>query len=175
MYGREFREPFGRDWTFALVPAAHGWDIRVFDRAGMDLSQLTPPWRGAPNPREIHGWHFRNAANTGPNTGDVNAPQERRAFLISPAVSGTGGFKPSADAPPADTPGPDTPTNRGLTDSSVPHDEGRGVLTILDYDLADLSPGQKARMTRLKFAVCLNWPARTPATGDGADAQTQED
>jgi hypothetical protein len=151
---RAFRESFGPGWTFALVPAAHGWNIRVFDRAGMDLSQLTPPWRGTPNPREIYGWHFRNAANTGPNTGDVNAPQKRRAFLISPAVSGTGGFKPSVDAPPADTSG-----NRGLADSSVSHDEGRGVLTILDYDLADVSPGQKARMIRLKFSVCMNWPA----------------
>lgn len=93
---RDFNEYLdGPGWTFQLKRAPHGWDVRLLDEDGLDLTQMTPPLRGAPNPRELYGWHFRNAANTGSNTGDVNAPQKLRLFGFDPALSGTGGYRPN--------------------------------------------------------------------------------
>jgi len=130
-------------WSFRLEPALHGWDIRVRDVRDMDLTQVTPPFHSVPNPREIYGWHFRNAANKEKNTGDINAPQHLRLFEFSPSLTGTGGFRPPQNEFSAEQPSPD---------------QGRGMLRILDMGLADLEPGQKARMNYLKFNVCLTWP-----------------
>jgi hypothetical protein len=133
--------PFGPGLVLALVPAKHGWNLRILDSENTDLSQMTPPLNG-PNARDIHGWHFRNADNTGANDGSVNAPQHLRLFIFSPALSGTGGFKPS----------------REITPKDVEDAEGRGWLKILDMGLSDLEPGQQARMTYLKFIACVTWP-----------------
>lgn len=138
-----FLAELGNGWVFALRPAPHGWTLAVLDEAELDLTQLTPPWRFSPNPRELYGWHFRNADNSGPNEGEVNAPQTLRQFLISPGVSGTGGFRPPADAP---------------ADPESLLAEGSGTLVILDYGLADLRVGQQARMVYLRFSACLTWP-----------------
>ncbi len=134
-------------WLFMLEPAQYGWDIRVYsnlpgDAPGIDMAAITPPFH-APNAREIYGWHFRNADNTGPNMGDVNAPQALRLFAFSPALIGTGGFRPP-DTDLASEPNPD---------------DGRGWLIVADYGLADLEPGQQARMVYLRFEACLTWPA----------------
>lgn len=129
-------------WAFLLEPIPYGYMIRVYDSDGLDLSQTTPPFHG-PNAREIEGWHFRNAANTGANIGDVNAPQELRLFEFSPALTGTGGYRP-----------PD-----GALEIEPNPDDGRAWLRILDYGLADLEPGQQARMVYLHFTACLTWPS----------------
>ena len=60
-----------------------GWRIAIF---GADSTQdyvgiATPPYHGV-NEAVIEAWHFRNQANTGPNTGDINAPQEQRGFFF---------------------------------------------------------------------------------------------
>ncbi len=123
-----YRAPVGADWSFALLPAGKGYDLKIFDRRGRDLSAATPPLHAEPNPRQLYGWHFRNAANSASNEGDVNAPQELRLFHFTPDV-------------------------RAPDDVS-----GRGWLRVLDYGLADLEPGQKARMVYLKFEACLTWP-----------------
>ena len=138
-------------WVFALMSTEEGWVIRLFDHAqiGMaaDLTALTPPLHSTPNPRDLFGWHFRNADNTGPNDGSVNAPQELRAFVISPGLAGTAGYKPSTDPgePRLMEPGPD---------------DGIGWLKVVDYGLAgnSLVKGQRARMNYLKFDACLSWP-----------------
>ncbi|MBV1916355.1 MAG: hypothetical protein KUG72_13285 [Pseudomonadales bacterium] len=139
---RRFAQTVGGRWLYTLEPSAYGWDMRLRDKDGVDLSQITPPFRLAPNPREIYGWHFRNAANTAKNSGDVNAPQHVRLFQFSASLSGTGGFRP-----PSGTASP----------QQIDPDNGRGALTILDMGLADLEPEQKARMNYLKFHVCLTW------------------
>jgi hypothetical protein len=130
-------------WMLQLIPAEHGWDLQLIARDGVDLSQVTPPFRLAPNPRQLYGWHFRNQDNTGPNEGSVNAPQELRLFIFSPALEGTGGFKPSGD---------------GLDREAVNQAEGRGWLRVVDHGLADLAPSQQARMVYLSFEACLSWP-----------------
>ena len=86
---RDFREAMGPGWTLALLRDAHGWNLRLLDQDGLDLTQFTPPLRFPPNPREIYGWHFRNVDNTGPNDGSVNAPQRMRPFVFAsdPAAS----------------------------------------------------------------------------------------
>lgn len=151
--------PFGPDYALVLQPAQAGWNLRVEDSAGTDLSQMTPPLHG-PNPRQIFGWHFRNADNTGMNDGSVNAPQHLRLFVFSPGLSGTAGIKPSGEIKPED----------------VADSEGRGWLRILDMGLTDLEPGQQARMTYLQFIACLTWPASLdePAQPDPETIVTPE-
>lgn len=133
-------------WVFGLMPAPFGYDLGVFSGnigadGTVDFSAITPPFNG-PNPRQLYGWHFRNADNTGPNRGEVNAPQELRLFIFSPALAGTGGFRP-----------PDG----NFTQEPNP-DDGRGWLRIDDYGLADLDPGETARLVYLNFSACLTWP-----------------
>ena len=141
---RTFRETIGPGWTFTLLQKEKGWAIRLMDKDGLDLTQITPPFHAPANPRDIEGWHFRNADNTASNDGSKNAPQALRLFVFSPALSGTGGFKP--------------PTSDGPALSEPDPDGGRGWFRIDDYGLADLEPGQKARMVYLKFFACLTWP-----------------
>lgn len=129
---------FGPGLRFELRPTPAGWEIAVLDMAGIDRSAVTPPLQPAEtNPRQIAGWHFRNADNTGPNQGDVNAPQTVRTFAFA------------LDAETA-LGGPVDPAAEGI---------GRGVLAILDYGLADIATGERARMVHLRFGVCLEWPA----------------
>jgi len=140
-----FYQVMHNGWVFALIKAETGWAIRVYDGEpvanAVDLTGLTPPLSAPLNPRQIYGWHFRNAANTGPNQGDVNAPQHLRAFVISPSLAGTGGIRPS------------TP---GAIPATDPMD-GIGWLRILDMGLADLEQGGTARMNYLKFDACVTW------------------
>ncbi len=149
---RNFYHTLDNGWVFALMRAENGWLVRLYDREpigdAVDLTSLTPPLRGAPNPRDIFGWHFRNADNTGPNEGDVNAPQSLRAFVISPSLAGTGGFKPSGGQNFAPSP-----------------DDGIGWLKVVDFGLANPKPGVPARMNYLQFDACLSWP-RPPAERD---------
>ncbi|MCW5716872.1 MAG: hypothetical protein KIS68_03460 [Bauldia sp.] len=129
---------FGPGLSFELRPTPAGWEIAVTDTAGIDRSAITPPVHPAEtNPRQIAGWHFRNADNTGPNQGDVNAPQTVRSFAF--ALD-----RETALAGPVD------PGAAGI---------GHGVLAIQDYGLADLAAGERARMVHLQFGACLDWPA----------------
>jgi hypothetical protein len=134
--GERFTAPAGPGWTFVLEPGDHGWTIRLLDQGGDDLSRITPPFHFVPNPRELHGWHFRNRANTGPNLGDVNAPQRRREFIFD-----RGG---DADRPLAER---------------VAAAEGRGTLVITDFSLSPPEPGERAKFAVLSFDACLSWPA----------------
>lgn len=153
--GTRHAYPVGPGWRLAFEPTDHGWQLRLYDGAdpavARDLSSVTPPFRGAPNPRDIFGWHFRNAANDGPNTGDVNAPQHLRQFFFSTAPSGTGGFKPAPDGPAHPPPDPQ---------------DGRGWLRLTDMTLSPPAPGERAAMRHARLDLCLTWPrdaAQDPA------------
>ncbi len=146
---RSYRQPVGNRWTFTLLRQERGWAIRLKARDGIDLTQVTPPFRG-PNPRDIEGWHFRNASNTAANDGSVNAPRELRIFQFSPGLEGTGGFRP--------------PSGTAIVDAV-----GRGWFKIDDYALADLEPDQQARMMYLKFFACLTWPKSTEEIAEETD------
>jgi len=137
-----FHEILPNGWDFALLPTDFGWNLRMFDAEGRDITAYTPPYRFGPNDREIYGWHFRNAENTGMNDGSVNAPQTMRTFVIAPDFAASG-----VDPFAVDT-----------TDPAVREMLGEGRLTILDYGLADLEADTQARMVYLRFSSCLTWP-----------------
>jgi hypothetical protein len=42
---------------------------------------------------------------------------------------------------------------------------GSGELRILDYGLADLEPGERARLVWMKFEVCVSWRSREAGAG----------
>ena len=127
--GRTFSRKFG-GFVFTLVPGAEGnWHIQVSQGRHRGLELITGPQHFIPNPTDIEGWHFRNTANTGPNTGDLNAPDETRHFLFSPHW-------------------PRCPDSNLETD-------GQGKLEITDMKLENLEPGQKATMTMMQFRVTL--------------------
>ncbi|MCB1163933.1 hypothetical protein KDL67_14695 [bacterium] len=152
--GESFREAVGPRWLFVLEPEPAGWGIRLYEQ-GRDLSAITPPIRGASNPRDLLGWHFRNAANTGPNTGDVNAPQSPRRFRFATTLERLDALAPSRD-----------PAAPGLT--APGEQDGAGELRILDFTLDSLEPGGRARFAAMDFELCLRWPAEAgyPAPED---------
>ena len=150
IYGNHnFAQALDNGWVFRLSASQYGWKIYVFssdeNTPNIDMAQVTPSYRSLPSQLEIDGWHFRNAANTGANKGDVNAPQHLRIFSFSRALIGTGGFKSSlgADGPPMFEADPN---------------DGRGWFKILGFGLTDLEQGQKAKMNYLEFKACLTWP-----------------
>jgi hypothetical protein len=144
--GEAFERPFGPGLVFRLEPTPLGWLITVReDGRDEDLARLTPPFHFVPNPRELEGWHFRNAANTGPNEGDVNAPGETRAFIFSPVVGRT-------------IAGPTAIANPTSEEIEAVRAAGSGTLWIEDYRLDHLEPGQeRAGFAWLRFTVALEW------------------
>jgi hypothetical protein len=140
---------FGRStpagWILRLVPTAEGWSLRVSvkGRETEDLSRLTPPWHFVPNRREIEGWHFRNAANTAPNDGSVNAPQELREFIFSPEVGRGVEYDGSATR---------------AEDVAKVRSFGRGWLFIESYSLTPPRQGERASFESLRFSACLTSP-----------------
>jgi len=129
-----------------LEPVEHGWTLQISkrDRPAEDLSRLTPPWHFVPNPREIEGWHFRNAENTGPNDGSVNAPGAERDFIFSPDVGRGIEYAGSATTP---------------ADVEKVRSYGHGWLLIESFGLTPAWPGERAAFEALTFSVCLTWPA----------------
>ena len=144
--GESFERTTPDGWILKLRPEPTGWRLEVTmkGREEEDLSRLTPPWHFVPNPREIDGWHFRNADNTGPNDGSVNAPQELREFIFSPSVGRDIEYQGSA------TSADDVAKVRAF---------GRGWLFIEKSTLTPASRGEKAAFETMTFSACLTWPA----------------
>lgn len=144
--GEVFEHRFGPGLVLRLEPAPAGWLITMRETGrDEDLARLTPPLHFVPNPRELEGWHFRNAANTGPNEGDVNAPGKTRAFIFSPEVGRTIAG-PTATA---------SPTREEI---EAVRAAGSGTLWIDDYRLDRIDSGQpRAGFAWLRFTVALEW------------------
>lgn len=144
--GHRFSKTTRSGWILRLAPDAEGWFLQVTmkGREKEDLSRLTPPWHFVPNPREIEGWHFRNADNTGPNDGSVNAPQELREFFFSPAVGREVDYSGSATS---------------AEDVEKARSFGRGWFYIESYRLAPPRRGERAAFETMTFSACLTWPA----------------
>lgn len=142
--GQSFRYPLRDRLVFELIPIEFGWEIvlRSSERPQENLARLTPPSHGI-NPRYIEGWHFRNADNTGPNDGSVNAPQEKRQFHFSPKVGKTIDYPLAAQQ------------MRQIAD------DGRGTLTVTDLRLGNLGKGQRAHIEAMKFRVELRHDPKT--------------
>ena len=140
--GETFSHEFLPGYRFELRPIEHGWEIIVRDawRPEENLARLTPPFHFVPNPRFIEGWHFRNADNTGPNEpgeGSVNAPQHVRDFIFSPRVGVSIRYPPDS------------------VDVERIGDDGHGTLVISHMLLGNLTPGERATISRIRFRVRL--------------------
>jgi len=156
--GQAFEQPIGDGLVFRLAPDLHGWTIGVVaaGRPDEDFAGVaTPPYRGT-NTRHLEGWHFRNRANTGPNEGDVNAPQHERdfAFVLTTAdyrragqaVDGLlWGARPEADL-------------QRLRETLEQVSRGRGLLRITGSGLGNLVPGAQAWFEWMTFDVELCRP-----------------
>jgi hypothetical protein len=144
--GGRFIQATPSGWQVRLVPVQYGWVLQVGAKlqGDDDYSRLTPPLHGVPNPREIEGWHFRNADNTGPNDGSVNAPQKLREFIFSPLVGHGIDYNGSA-----------------TTSEEVERVRkfGQGWLSIDKSELSPVAKGQRASIQSMEFTVCLTWPA----------------
>jgi hypothetical protein len=145
--GERFSELSAAGWILRLVPVTEGWllEVTTNERIDEDLSRLTPPLHFAPNPREIVGWHFRNANNTGPNDGSVNAPQALREFIFSPRVG-------------RDIQGRNATAGPTVEDNDAVRSFGRGWLFIDSYTLTPERSGERAAFETLRFTACLTWP-----------------
>jgi hypothetical protein len=148
--GESFAHPFGAGLEFRLEPQPLGWRIAVRQEGrDEDLARLTPPFHFVPNPREIEGWHFRNADNTGPNEPgeqSVNAPGAVREFVFSPDVGRT-------------IAGPSATASVSPDDVDAVRRFGEGTLTILEYRLTPPAAGAQAGMEWMRFRVELSWLA----------------
>ena len=144
-YAESFRQTTPSGWILRLDLLPEGWRLQTTTRGREteDLSRLTPPWHFVPNPREIEGWHFRNADNTGPNDGSVNAPQKLREFTFSPAVGREIDCSGTATAE-------DVENVRSF---------GRGWLFIESFRLTPPRRGERAAFETITFSACLTWPA----------------
>jgi hypothetical protein len=157
--GQPFERGFAQRLVFRLEPLPLGWMVTVRERGrDEDLARLTPPLHGVPNPRDIEGWHLRNADNTGPNEPgekNVNAPGELREFIFSPEVGRTiAGAGAQAGPTPADI--------------AAVRSYGEGELKILRTRFNDLEPGRQAGLEWMRFQVTLSWPRGSePADNSG--------
>jgi hypothetical protein len=143
--GESFERLLAARWILRVQPDPEGWllEISAKGREEEDLSRLTPPWHFVPNPREIEGWHFRNEANTGPNEGSINAPQELREFIFSPEVGREIDYNGSGTSP---------------GDVEKVRAYGRGWLFIEKYRLTPPARGTRAAFETMTFSACLTWP-----------------
>ena len=132
-------------WILNLTPDESGWFISVGmkGREDEDISRITIPWHFM-NARGLDGWHFRNAANTTPNDGSVNAPGRMREFIFSPRVG--------RDLEPGGT--------SGMAEVEAVAAFGKGWVFLNDYALSPPKEGERASFTKIGFTACLLWDSR---------------
>jgi hypothetical protein len=164
--GEKFEKALPNDLGFILEPTPYaeegwvGWTVFVgpasepFNNyAGI----ATPPFRGL-NGLEILGWHFRNADNTAPNDGSVNAPQEERLFSF---VLNDTDYQIASETVECIM-WPPLCENMDISEAidlhqSVPKASGRLLVTQLA--LGNLKPGKRAWIENMEFKVELELPA----------------
>jgi hypothetical protein len=149
---------------FRLVPIstradADGWSITLIaeDSTHDFIGIATPPYHGV-NEREIAAWHFRNADNTAPNTGDVNAPQEERGFNF---VTNARDYDACARALDIVL-WPNGRAQVTVDSASAALDEvprGEGRLMIHDMKLGGLGAGLDPWIESMRFEVSLTLPS----------------
>jgi hypothetical protein len=153
--------------TFCLRPHTtwhenDGWEILISDTAHDRCSHgfnaiVTPPFHGE-NPVFIAGYQFRNADNTAPNDGSVNAPQEVRSFnfLFSQKDYETVWSAHNCLAR--------NECENGLSSDDAVKviaitPKSAAVMTITDLELGNLIPHDHAWIESIKFEVKIYLPA----------------
>ena len=160
--GQALELPLSGGLVFRLAPDAYGWTMGVIaaGRPDEDFAGIaTPPYHGI-NARYLEGWHFRNHANTGPNAGDVNAPQDERDFAFVLSANDYARASRTLEAllwgarPEAERQQPMETLERVS--------RGRGRLRVTGSSLGNLLPGAHAWFEWLSFDVELCRPAAPP-------------
>ncbi|MCW5716871.1 MAG: hypothetical protein KIS68_03455 [Bauldia sp.] len=149
--------------SLVLVPDDFGWRFEVQDTEGRQLPIVVAPSRppGAAI-ADLRGFSFRNAGNTGPSPPALADP-----------VTITFHFGLSARDPLQH---PELNIAPGVPAAAGADSFGTVSLRLLDYGLADLAPGERARMVYVSFTGCVGWSvAQTDAgVGPGLDFLPEE-
>jgi len=146
--GQRLELPTGA-YKLIVEPNEFGWRIRVATTDGATLPVVAPP-TGTPQPQPgLLGFLYRNHDNTGPSPlAQAGTPISMRLWFGARATD------PSVN-PELIVPAHPNPLHQGEV-----------AFELLDYGLADLEPGQRARMVYALFEGCLSWPA-ADETGGG--------
>jgi hypothetical protein len=164
--GEKFEKALPNGLVFNLLPTKSaeegwmGWVIHIGPASESSHNYtgvVTPPFRGI-NTLQILGWHFRNADNTGPNDGSVNAPQEERAFYF---VLHEEDYQVASEAlecimwPPLCE---DMDEQEAFDlHRNVP--KTGGTLLVTQLELGNLKPEEQAWIEYMEFEVELDLPA----------------
>lgn len=140
--------------SLVLVPDEFGWRFEVQDADGRQLPIVVAPSRPPGTAiADLHGFSFRNAGNTGPSLAAMTDP-----------VTITFHFGLSARDPLLHPELVIVPAAPGATGADS---FGTVSLQLLDYGLADLAPGERARMVYAAFSGCVSWTVAEADSGIG--------
>jgi hypothetical protein len=156
---------------FRLLPSPEGWSIiigRPGDKTEDYVGIATPPYHGV-NPVFIEAWHFRNADNTGPNEGQVDAPAGVRDFSFVLSHAQYQKFLDALNIWSGSNPDATEKKHDAATDFLLTGPRRNGKLTILDMKLGGLEKGTRPWFESMKFAVDLCFPPPTATPGEKAD------
>lgn len=153
----------GQQYEFRLLPTSTGWIIWIGDPAHRDrnlVAAATLSTEEGLNPAVIEGWHFRNKANTGPNTPGpkgVDAPQRSRTFAF---VLNSADFIRARQAIEVLRWRQSLPADqvKAARESLQTMPIARGVLRIEALELSNFVEGSRAVIERMAFSVRIEWP-----------------
>lgn len=166
--GEFYEKEINAHLLFCLIPYEYaevgfmGWWITLRNktenscRTGLEYAgPVTPPFYGV-NELSVLGWHFRNADNTGPNDGSVNAPQEIRSFRFVLTEQDEQTIAQAHECLFRNKCNELTPQEADSIIWAIP--KARGTLTITDLVLGNLVVGEQAWIESMSFTVELLLP-----------------
>lgn len=162
--GQTFEKEIGRGLVLRLTPGSGevaDWTISIGDKTDPEsdfTSVVNSPYRGIINHIYIAGWHLRNADNSGPNDGSINAPGNTRKFffVLNKADAEEAARLLDKILWPATERGWEELDKNLALHEAIP--KGEGVLTIMDMELGNLAVGEQAWIEEMKFEVELTFP-----------------
>jgi hypothetical protein len=169
--GQQFNHKIADNLVFELRPSTFfgkeigAWIIRIGDPTRDDKDYawvVTPPFHG-PNNLYLFGSYFRNADNSGPNDGSVNAPGEVRHFRF---VTDHASYQEASGLVECLLHGCAEMDFRHADAAyqSVLRRSGTGTLTITDLKLGNLIVGQLPSIESITFIATLELPGRRAKT-----------
>lgn len=166
--GEWYEQEINANLLFCLIPYEYaevgfmGWWITLRNktengcRTGPEYAgPVTPPFYGV-NELSVLGWHFRNADNTGPNDGSVNAPQEIRQFRFVLTEQDEQIIAQAHECLFRNECNELTPEEADSVIWAIP--KAGGTLTITDLVLGNLIVGEQAWIESMSFTVELLLP-----------------
>jgi hypothetical protein len=163
--GQRFERVVTGGLRFRIAPLPgdpSGFAIQVVqaDTATDYVAIATPPYHGV-NDAVIEAWHFRNADNSGPNQGEVNAPQERREVRFVTNRRDFERFKENLDLVLRPSGARESSVDSAMAAMSlIPC--GTAIVSLRDLQLGNLGQGLQPVIERMGFEVRLTLPSRAP-------------